>query len=194
MTKLYYIFLLLICVIGCSSYGDEDEEEIRGVFPGGPVTEAENQPPAHVVPPVATPVVEEEEVAEEIVVEPEPEPDEEEEEPVDNTPPSLVKSTVLHGAIGVDVDTDRFVFTFDEEIDIAHVTLVNNALELDMEWTTFIEGKRVVLLRLADEGGHRMAHGELYTIQLRWADAAGNWEPEKAGFVRVITFVTEIKE
>ena len=194
MRKLHYIFLLLICIIGCASYSD-DEDEIRGIFPSDSVTETESQTPAEVVP-IPLPVVEEVEaveVEEEPEPEPEPEPEEEEEEPVDDTAPKMINSTVQHGDTGVDTDTDRFVFTFDEEIDIAHIKLWNNTRKLDMKWKTFIDGKRVVLLRLPPEG-LRMKMSELYTIELRWRDAARNWEPKDWGVIRIISFQTEIKE
>ena len=42
MIKLHYIFLLLVCIIGCTSYGD-DEDEIRGIFPSDSVTEADTE-------------------------------------------------------------------------------------------------------------------------------------------------------
>ena len=37
-------------------------------------------------------------------------------DPEDNQSPRLIASTISHGDIGVNLDTDRFVFTFDEEI------------------------------------------------------------------------------
>ncbi len=111
----------------------------------------------------------------------------------DNLAPRLIRSTINHGDRGVAPDTERFVFTFDEEIHRADIKLINNERNTDLQWTTLIDGERVILLRLPDEG-KRMMPGELHTIQLRWADAAGNWEPENAGVIRVITFVTEIKE
>ena len=192
MTKLRYIFLLCVCVISCADYGDEDEE-VRGVFPRNPVVETESQQPVQDIPLILPPPVVEEAVVEPIV-EPEPEPDEEEEQELeDNTAPRLIESTILHGDIGVDPGTERFVFTFDEEIDAADVTLWNDTRKVDMEWTQLIDGKRIILLKLPGEG-LRMQWGELYTIQLRWRDAARNWNPPDFGVINVITFVTEIKE
>ena len=193
MTKLYYIILLIVCVIGCADYGDEDEgDEVRGVFPSSPVVETESQQPVQNIPVVLPPPVEEPVV--EPVVAPDPELDEEEEqEPEDNTAPSLIRSTIAHGDVGVDPGIQRFVFTFNEEIDRADVRLWNNTRKMDMEWTQLIDGNRIILLKLPGEG-HTMHWGELYTIRMRWRDAAFNWEPKGWGVDRVITFVTEIKE
>ena len=196
-TLLTFTWILWVGIIGCTSDSTNDQ----GIFPTPEIpTEDENSSESVPVqipvvnPPVVEVAVEEPERQPEPEPEPEPEPVEvEEKEPEDNTAPSLIESSISHGDIGVDPDTQRFVFTFDEEIDVADVKLINDTQKIDMQWTALIDGKRIILLRLPGEG-RRMMVGELYTIQLRWADAAGNWEPENFGIIRVITFVTEIKE
>ena len=199
LQKFLYMCMLICCLIGCTS----DRSEDSSIFPTPIVPEPEptpqTTPPVIEVPiiaepieekidvPVVDPIVEEE-------VEPEPEPvEEEEKEPEDNTAPRLIDSSISHGDVGVNPDTERFIFTFDEEIDRADIKLINNTLKIDMEWTTLIDGKRVILLRVPGEG-RRMTMGELYTIQMRWRDEANNWEPEDFGVIHVITFITEVKE
>lgn len=196
------VYLLMCCLIACTSQ-NTDDGDVNSIFPVPPaISEDEKEAPtpeiqiAVVNPPVPEPIVEEPVIEEPVVEEPKPEPEpveEEKKEPEDNTAPSLIESSISHGDIGVDPHTQRFVFTFDEDIDVAHVKLINDTQKIDMEWTTLIDGKRIILLKLPGEG-RRMLRGELYTIQLRWADEAGNWEPENFGVIRVITFVTEIKE
>ena len=190
------IWILWVGIIGCTSDSTDDQ----GIFPT-PEIPIEDESSSGSVPvqiPVVNPPVVEVAVEEPVVKEPEPKPEPdpvevEEKEPEDNTAPSLIESSISHGDIGVDPDTQRFVFTFDEEIDVADVKLINDTQKVDMQWTALIDGKRIILLRLPNEG-RKMGGGELYTIQLRWSDAAGNWEPENFGIIRVITFVTEIKE
>ena len=185
--------------MGCTSDNSDD----NSIFPTPLVPESEptpqTTPPVVEVPIIAEPIEEKIDVppADPIVedeVEPEPEPvEEEEKEPEDNTAPRLIDSSISHGDVGVRAETERFIFTFDEEIGRANIKLINNTLKIDMEWTTLIEGKRVILLRLPGEG-RRMKRGELYTIQMRWRDEAHNWEPENFGVIHVITFITEMKE
>ena len=107
--------------------------------------------------------------------------------PEDNQAPRLISTTISHGDIRVNPDTDRFVFTFDEEIDAVNVKLIDNSKKSDMQWTHFIQGKKVIFLAL-DEGFH-LTIGRVYTIEISWADKARNWS--KPG---IITFVTEVKE
>ena len=199
LQKFLYACMLICCLMGCTSDNSDD----NSIFPTPLVPEPEptpqTTPPVIEVPiiaepieeqidvPVVDPIVEEE-------AEPEPEPVEEAEpEPKDRTAPRLIDSSISHGDVGIDPDTERFIFTFDEEIGRADIKLINNTLKIDMEWTTLLDGKRVILLRVPGEG-HRMMMGELYTIQMRWRDEANNWEPENFGVIHVITFVTEVKE
>ena len=198
--KFFYACMLICCLMGCTSDNSNDSS----IFPTPLVPESEptpqTPPPIVEVPIIAEPIEEKIDVPpvdpiveDEVEPEPEPEPVEEEEEPKDNTAPRLIDSSISHGDIGVDPDTERFIFTFDEEIDRADIKLINNTLKVDMEWTTLLDGKRVILLRVPEEG-RRLKRGELYTIQMRWRDEANNWEPENFGVIHVITFITEVKE
>ena len=199
LQKFLYACMLICCLMGCTSDNSDDSS----IFPTPLVPESEptpqTPPPIVEVPIIAEPIEEKIDVppVDPIVedeVKPEPEPvEEEEKEPEDNTAPRLIDSSISHGDVGVNPDTERFIFTFDEEIGRANIKLINNTLKIDMEWTTLIEGKRVILLRLPGEG-RRLKRGELYTIQMRWRDEANNWEPEDFGVIHVITFITEIKE
>ena len=202
LQKYFYVCMLICCLMGCTS----DRSEDSSIFPTPIVPEPEPTPqptpPVIEVPivaepieekidvPVVDPIVEEE-------VEPEPDPVEEveevEPEPKDRIAPRLIDSSISHGDVGVNPDIERFIFTFDEEIGRADIKLINNTLNIDMQWTTLLDGKRVILLRVPGEG-RRMMMGELYTIQMRWRDEANNWEPENLGVIHVITFVTEVKE
>lgn len=200
LEKFLYACLLVCCLIGCTS----DTSENNSIFPT-PVMPAEPEPTPQTPPPVIQVPIIAEPIEEKINVppvepivedEPEPEPEpveEEEKEPEDTTAPRLIESSVSHGDVGVNPDIERFIFTFDEEIDGANIKLMNNTFNIDMEWTTLIDGKRIILLRVPGEG-RRMGKGELYTIRMRWRDAANNWEPKGFGVERVITFITEIKE
>ena len=197
LQKFLYICMLICCLMGCTS----DNSDNSSIFPTPVVPESEptpqTPPPVVEVPIIAEPIEEKIDVppVDPIVedeVEPEPEPVEEE-EPKDNTAPRLIDSSISHGDVGVNTDTERFIFTFDEEIGRADIKLMNNTLKIDMEWTTLIEGKRVILLRLPGEG-RRLKRGELYTIQMRWRDEGVNWNPADFGAINVITFITEIKE
>ena len=108
-------------------------------------------------------------------------------DPEDNQSPRLIASTISHGDIGVNPDLDRFVFTFDEEIDTVILKLIDDSRKVDMEWTHFIQDKRVIFLAL-DEG-FPLSPGTVYTIEISWADKARNWSQPG-----ILTFVTEIKE
>ena len=199
LKKFLYACMLICCLMGCTSDSSDD----TSIFPTPLVPEPEptpqTTPPVVEVPIIAEPIEEKIDVppVDPIVedeVEPEPEPVEEvEPEPKDRTAPRLIDSSISHGDVGIDPDTERFIFTFDEEIGRADIKLINNTLKIDMEWTTLIEGKRVILLRLPGEG-RRMKRGELYTIQMRWRDEGANWNPADFGAINVITFVTEVKE
>lgn len=187
--------LLVFYVIGCSTDSTED----ASIFPVPPTIPEEEQEVTHpeipievLPPPIPQPIVEEPVIEEPIVEEPEPEPEpepikEEKKEPEDNRAPLFIGTTISHGDVDVAIDTDRFVFTFDENIGDARVKLRNDTRNLDMKWETFIVGKEITLLRFL-EGWH-LQGAEVYTIEISWADKAGNWDPGG-----IITFVTEAKE
>ncbi len=194
--SLYAMCLLAFYVIGCSTDSTDDES----IFPVPPIIAEEEQEatppviPVEVVPPpiqqpiVENPVIEapEPEVEKEVV---EPEVAEEPEEPKDNTHPKFVDSTVRHGDVGITLDTNQFIFTFDENIDSAIIRLVDitQGKRTNMEWEHFIRGKQVVLLKVEDSLA--LSPGSAYTIEISVVDEARNWHPDS-----IITFVTEIKE
>lgn len=185
--------LLMCCLIACST-DNTDEASIFPVPPTIPEEEQNLTPPAIPVqvvpPPIPEPIVEEPVIEEPIVEEPEPEPEpieEEEKEPEDNRAPLFIRTTVNHGDVNVDIDTDRFVFTFDENIGDARVKLRNDTRNFDMEWEKFIVGKEITLLKFLE--GWPLQGGHVYTIEISWADKAGNWNPGG-----IMTFVTKAKE
>lgn len=186
--SLYVMCLMVFYVIGCSTDSTDDES----IFPVPPIIAEEEQTPtppvipAQVVPPpVPQPIVEEP-----LVEEPEPEPIEEEPEvPKDNTHPKFVDSTVWHGDVGIALDTNQFIFTFDEDIEAAVIRLtdITQGKNTNMDWEHFIRGKQVVLLKVEDSFALRP--GRAYTIEISVADEARNWHPDS-----IITFVTDIQE
>ena len=187
--------LLMCCIMACST-DSTDDASIFPVPPTIPEETKEATPPVVPVqvvpPPVPQPIVEEPVIEEPIVEEPEPEPEpepieEEKKEPEDNRAPLFIRTTINHGDVDVDIDTDRFVFTFDENIGDARVKLRNDTRNLDMKWEKFIVGKEITLLRFLE--GRHLQGAEVYTIEISWADKAGNWDPGG-----IITFVTEAKE
>ncbi|RKU21005.1 hypothetical protein C6499_22565 [Candidatus Poribacteria bacterium] len=111
----------------------------------------------------------------------------------DNRAPQMTRSSVRHGGTNVPINTERFVFDFDEAIHRADVKLYNRTRQIDMKWKMLIDDKRIILLRLPGEG-LRLRHKERYRVQLRWADAAGNWEPADWGIIRIFDFTTEAKK
>ena len=185
--------LLMCCVMACSTDNTDD----ASIFPVPPIISEEEQEvtppriPVEVVPPpIRQPIVEEPVIEEPIVEEPEPEPEpieEEKKEPEDNRAPLFIRTTINHGDVDVDIDTDRFVFTFDENIGDARVKLRNDTRNFDMKWEKFIVGNEITLLRFL-EGWH-LQSAEVHTIEISWADKAGNWDPGG-----IITFVTRAKE
>ena len=187
---LYVMCLLVFSVIGCSTDSTDD----KSIFPVPPTIPEETQeatPPeiqnTVVNPVIPQPIVEEPAIEEPIVEEPEPEPIEEKKEPEDNRAPLFVRTTISHGDVDVDIDTDRFIFTFDENIGDARVNLRNDTRNFDMEWEKFIVGKEITLLRFLE--GRHLQSAEVYTIEISWADKAGNWD--QGG---IIIFVTRAKE
>ena len=193
--SLYVVCLLVFYIMGCST-DSTDDVSIFPVPPTIPEETKEATPPAIdnavVNPLIPQPIVEEPVIEEPIVEEPEPEPEpepaeEEKKEPEDNRAPLFIRTTISHGDVDVDIDTDRFVFTFDENIGDARVKLRNDTRNLDMKWEKFIVGKEITLLRFLE--GLHLQGAEVYTIEISWADKAGNWDPGG-----IITFVTEAKE
>ncbi len=190
--KFLAVCLLMGCIVGCSTDNTEDDS----LFPVPPIIEEEATPPVvddeRANPPMPQPVVENPVIEEPVVEKPEPEPEpepieEEKREPEDNQAPLLVGTTISHGDVDVDLDTDRFTFTFDENIDDAKVKLRNDTRNFDMNWEKFIVGKEITLLRFLE--GLPLQASEVYTIEISWADKAGNWDPGG-----IITFVTGVKE
>ena len=272
MRKLYAIFLLLVCVIGCASYSD-DENEIHGVFPSNSVTETESQTSAQVsIPPQSTvelePAINNEMVqqdnkdltAPKLVestvdsgrVDPNTDVislrfnqeiteidiklvDDSDvsmrwipsidtitgrrifltkingrrlrsnsthyikgfvedkngnktsidiefravEENIDRTPPVILTHSINHEARNVSINTDQFVFTFNENITEAEVSLIRGKdwrTGIDMRWTRFIDKKTVVLLKTTGKS-LSLRNGETYTVLLNARDASGNWSP-----------------
>ena len=193
--------LLMCCMIACST-DNTDDASIFPVPPTIPEETEEATPPAIdnavVNPVIPHPIVEDPVIEEPIVEVPEPEvekeevdqePEEKPEEPQDNTHPKFVDSTVWHGDIGIALDTNQFIFTFDEDIDAAIIRLVDitQGKRTNMDWEHFTRGKQVVLLKVAESLA--LSPGRAYTIEISVADEARNWHPDS-----IITFVTEIKE
>lgn len=191
------VYLLMCCIMACSTDSTDDES----IFPVPPIIAEEEQIPTppvipvQVVPPpgpqpiVEEPLIEEPE-PEPVAEEPEPEPIEEEPEaPKDNAHPKFVDSTVWHGDVGIALDTNQFIFTFDEDIEAAVIRLIDitQGKNTDMDWEHFIRGKQVVLLKVEDSFALRP--GRAYTIEISVADEARNWHPDS-----IITFVTDIQE
>ena len=108
-------------------------------------------------------------------------------EPEDDVAPRFIETTVNHGDIGVDPDTDHFIFTFDEEIGDVELNIINERTQIDLGWTYLIRGKEVVFHKL--DIGMNLVGEQTYQINIVWSDKAGNWNP--GGFIK---FTTEIKE
>ena len=101
------------------------------------------------------------------------------EENIDRTPPVILTHSINHEARNVSINTDQFVFTFNEDITEAKVSLIrgeNWQTGTDMRWTRFIDKKTVVLLKTTGKG-FRLRKSETYTIVLSARDASGNWTP-----------------
>ena len=201
MFKWLGMCLLVFCLFGCSDNSD-NEGSSSTLFPTPPIVEQEpekpQQPIIHVDvidPPIQQPVVEAEpEVEKEEAVEEEKEEVDQElaekpEEPKDNTHPKFVDSTVWHGDVGIALDTNQFIFTFDENVASAIIRLIDitQGKRTNMEWEHFIRDKQVVLLKVEDS--LELRPGRAYTIGISVADKERNWHPDS-----IITFVTEMKE
>ena len=105
----------------------------------------------------------------------------------DKTAPRFIGSTIGNGDIGVDPDTDHFIFTFDEDIGDVRIDIRRKGAGRHLQWTHLIRGKEVILHKF-DKGLSLMGE-EVYHINIAWADTSGNWDP--GGFIE---FTTEIKE
>lgn len=192
---LFVMCLLMFYVIGCST----DSTGNESIFPVPPTIaeEGNESTPLEIPnpPPVQQPVVEvEPEVEQEEAIEREKEEVDQElaeelEEPKDNIHPKFVDSTVRHGDVGVTLDTNQFIFTFDENIDSAIIRLIDitQGKRTNMDWEHFTRGKQVVLLKVEDS--LELRPGRAYTIEISVADEARNWHPDS-----IITFVTKIKQ
>ena len=199
------VCLLMCCLMACST-DSTDDVSIFPVPPTIPEETKETTPPAidnaGVNPVIPQPIVEEPVIEEPVVEEPEPkvekeeaieevdqEPAEEPEAPKDNVHPKFVDSTVWHGDVGIALDTNQFIFTFDENIDSAIIRLIDitQGKRTNMEWEHFIRRKQVVLLKVEDS--LELRPGRAYTIEISVADEERNWHPDS-----IITFVTQMKE
>ena len=101
------------------------------------------------------------------------------EENRDRTPPVILTHSINHEARNVSINTDQFVFTFNENITEAEVSLIrgeNWRTGTDMRWTRFIDKKTVVLLKTTGKS-LSLRNGETYTVLLSARDASGNWSP-----------------
>lgn len=151
MRKLYSIFLLLVCVIGCVSYSD-DENEIHGVFPSNSVTETESQTSAQVpTPPINNEMVQQDNK--------------------DLTAPKLVESTVDSGR--VDPNTDVISLRFNQEITEIDIKLVDDS-DVSMRWIPSIDtitGRRIFLTRI---NGRRLRSNSTHYIKGFVEDKNGN--------------------
>ena len=62
--------------------------------------------------------------------------------------PRFIGTTVNHGDIHINPDTDHFVFTFDEEIGDVEVSIINERTQNDLGWIHLIRGNEIVLHKL----------------------------------------------
>ena len=96
----------------------------------------------------------------------------------DRTPPSILTHSINHEARNVNINTDQFVFTFNEKIAGAEARLMRGDWQAgtDMKWTRFIDEKTVVLLKTTGKS-FSLRNNETYTVVLSVRDASGNWSP-----------------
>lgn len=113
------------------------------------------------------------------------------EENRDRTSPVIVTSSVNHGASNVSINIDQFVFTFNEEIDEAELSLVRGKWNTgtDMRWTRFIDKKKVVLVKTTGKS-LSLRNNETYNLVLKARDESGNWTPA-GNSVWVYEFTTQ---
>ena len=180
MRKILPIFLLFAYSISCSM-DSTDDQGIGSLFPTPVIPEKNGSPRQDVNKDANDPPIAVEVFAEEAIVEPAVAA-----EFVDNIAPQIVRSTVKHGDINVDVDIDHFVFTFSEDIAVANfIKLIDNTTGLPTGWVPFIRDKEIKILKGAH--GFQLIGGHVYTITIRVADVADNWTQPLT-----ITFVTEL--
>ncbi len=182
MTKILCIFLIFACVAGCSTDSSNDGSS-QSLFATPPViaeteTETKPQPPPIQEQPQPVPLPE-----------PDPEPDPEPIPPHDGArdlvAPRLLKSSIKAGAIDVDVDLDNVGFGFDEKIGKSDLKIVNRD-NVSLRWSQFIQGKEVILAKLAPRGKD-LEMEQTYSI-------IGTVEDEHQNArVILITFTTSIK-
>ena len=154
MRKLHYIFLLLICVIGCASYGDDEEDEIRGIFPSDSVKETEDSestPPVEIEPAINNEMVQQDNK--------------------DLTAPKLLESTVDSGR--VDPNTDAISLRFNQKITEIDIKLLDGS-DVSMGWIPSIDtitGRRIFLTRI---NGRRLRSNSTHYIKGFVEDKNGN--------------------
>ena len=179
MRKILSIFLLFAYSLGCSM-DSNDDEGIGSLFPTPAILEENGSPGQDVNRDANNLPITVEVVVEEAIVEPAVAA-----EVVDNIAPQIVSSTVKHGDINVDVDRDRFIFTFSEDIAGTNfIKLIDNTTGLPTGWVPFIRGKEIEISK--GDHGFQLIGGHVYTITIRVADVADNWT-----LPLTITFVTE---
>ena len=183
MTKILWILLFFTCIVGCST--DSNEDGTQSLFATPPIIEepeTETRPQLPIQqPPEPVPVAE---------LEPEPEP---EPEPVpphggarDLVGPKLLESSINAGAIDVDIDLDNVALEFDEKIGKSNLKIVDRD-NTSLRWTRIIQGKEVILAKLAPRGKD-LEMENTYSI-------IGTVEDEHQNArVILITFTTSIKE
>ena len=185
MTKILCLFLLFVCVAGCSS--DSNDDGSQSLFATPPViaeseeTETRPQPPIQEQP-QPVPVPEPDPVPE---PEPEPEPVPPHDGARDLVGPKLLKSSIEAGAIDVDVDLDNVALEFDERIGKSDLKVVDRD-NTSLRWSRLIEGREVILAKLAPRGKD-LEMEQTYSI-------IGTVEDEHQNArVILITFTTSIK-
>ena len=96
----------------------------------------------------------------------------------DRTPPALLTHSINHEARNVNINTDQFVFTFNEKIAGAEARLMRGDWQAgtNMKWTRFIDEKTVVLLKTTGKS-FSLRNNETYTVVLSVRDASGNTSP-----------------
>ncbi len=177
MTKILCIFLLFICIAGCSTESSDDSTQSLFAVPPiieEPETEASAQPDIPVQPepdPVPEPV-------------PQPEPVPPHGGARDLVAPKLVEGDIQAGDINVDVDLDHVGLEFDEKIGKSDLKIVNRKNK-SLKWTQIIEGKKVILVKL-DGADLEMENG--YSITGAVED-----EHQNARVIH-IPFTTVVKE
>ncbi len=127
------VCLLVCCLIACTSQSTDDGD-VDSIFPIPPII-SENKKETTtpeiqiemVNPPVPEPIVEPVVAA----------------ELMDNIAPQIINSSVRHGDIDVDLNIERFIFTFSEDIAATNfIKLVDNTTGLNMGWYLLCAIKR----------------------------------------------------